>query len=77
MMSEIKDSADVVIDNVGGDGFPDMIDALKRGGRYATSGAIAGRCYVYLNEVADAMNLPSGWGVFQVNHYAIGGTGTP
>ena len=42
MMEEIKDSADVVIDNVGGDGFPDMIDAMKRGGRYATSGAISG-----------------------------------
>ena len=38
MMAKIKDSADVVIDNVGGEGFPDMIDALKRGGRYATSG---------------------------------------
>jgi NADPH:quinone reductase-like Zn-dependent oxidoreductase len=42
MMLQIKDSADVVIDNVGGDGFPDMIDAMKRGGRYATSGAISG-----------------------------------
>ena len=42
MMDEIKDTADVVIDNVGGDGFPDMIDAMKRGGRYATSGAISG-----------------------------------
>ena len=42
MMNEIKDSADVVIDNVGGSGFPDMIDALKRGGRYASSGAISG-----------------------------------
>jgi NADPH:quinone reductase-like Zn-dependent oxidoreductase len=42
MMLKIKDSADVVIDNVGGDGFPDMIDAMKRGGRYATSGAISG-----------------------------------
>ena len=42
MMAKIKDSADVVIDNVGGEGFPDMVDALKRGGRYATSGAISG-----------------------------------
>jgi NADPH:quinone reductase-like Zn-dependent oxidoreductase len=42
MMEKIKDSADVVIDNVGGDGFPDMIDAMKRGGRYTTSGAISG-----------------------------------
>ena len=42
MMETLKDSADVVIDNVGGTGFPDMVDALKRGGRYATSGAISG-----------------------------------
>ena len=42
MMATLKDSADVVIDNVGGEGFPDMVDALKRGGRYATSGAISG-----------------------------------
>lgn len=34
--------ADVVIDNVGGAGFPNMLKVLKRGGRYATSGAIAG-----------------------------------
>ena len=33
---------DVVIDNVGGVAFPAMVDALRRGGRYATSGAIAG-----------------------------------
>jgi NADPH:quinone reductase-like Zn-dependent oxidoreductase len=42
VVAEIKNSADVVIDNVGGDGFPDMIEAMKRGGRYATSGAISG-----------------------------------
>ena len=30
MMATLKDSADVVIDNVGGEGFPDMVDALKR-----------------------------------------------
>ena len=42
MMATLKDSADVVIDNVGGAGFPDMVEALKRGGRYATSGAISG-----------------------------------
>lgn len=35
-------SVDAVIDNVGGDDFPTMIKLLKRGGRYATSGAIAG-----------------------------------
>jgi NADPH:quinone reductase-like Zn-dependent oxidoreductase len=35
-------SIDVVIDNVAGDSFGQMIDVLKRGGRYASSGAIAG-----------------------------------
>ncbi len=33
---------DVVIDNVAGSGFGLMLKALKRGGRYVTSGAIAG-----------------------------------
>lgn len=35
-------SADVVIDNVGGPDFPYLMEILKRGGRYASSGAIAG-----------------------------------
>ncbi|MFT6045795.1 MAG: NADPH:quinone reductase-like Zn-dependent oxidoreductase [Arenicella sp.] len=35
-------SIDVVIDNVAGDSFGQMMDVLKRGGRYASSGAIAG-----------------------------------
>lgn len=35
-------SVDVVIDNVGGAGFSAMLKVLKRGGRLATSGAIAG-----------------------------------
>ena len=35
-------SVDVVIDNVGGAAFGKMLKALKRGGRYVTSGAIAG-----------------------------------
>jgi len=35
-------SVDVVVDNVGGDGFGQMIEVLKRGGRYASSGAIGG-----------------------------------
>jgi len=34
--------ADVAADVVGGDGFPFLIDTLRRGGRYVTSGAIAG-----------------------------------
>ncbi len=36
------DSFTVVLDVVGGDGFQSILDALKPGGRYATSGAIAG-----------------------------------
>lgn len=35
-------SVDVVFDNVAGEGFEDMLKVLKRGGRYASSGAIAG-----------------------------------
>jgi len=37
-----SESVDVVIDNVGGPGFPIMIDLLRRRGRYVSSGAIAG-----------------------------------
>jgi len=36
------ESIDVVIDNVAGAGFGAMQEVLKRGGRYASSGAIAG-----------------------------------
>lgn len=36
------DSIDAVIDLVGGPQWPELLDLLKRGGRYATSGAIAG-----------------------------------
>ncbi len=36
------DRVDVVADIVAGDYFPTLIDALDRGGRYTTSGAIAG-----------------------------------
>lgn len=36
------ESVDVVIDNVGGPGFGLMLQLLRRGGRYVTSGAIAG-----------------------------------
>ncbi len=35
-------SADVVIDNVAGPGFAGMLKVLKRGGRFVSSGAIAG-----------------------------------
>lgn len=37
-----ENSVDVVIDNVAGPGFPGMLNVLKRGGRYASSGAIGG-----------------------------------
>jgi NADPH:quinone reductase-like Zn-dependent oxidoreductase len=35
-------SVDVVIDLVAGDQWPSFLDVLRRGGRYATAGAIAG-----------------------------------
>jgi NADPH:quinone reductase-like Zn-dependent oxidoreductase len=37
-----QSSVDVVIDNVAGAGFEPLLKLLKRGGRYASSGAIAG-----------------------------------
>ncbi len=37
-----KESLDVVIDVAGGPQWPALLDLLKRGGRYAVSGAIAG-----------------------------------
>jgi NADPH:quinone reductase-like Zn-dependent oxidoreductase len=37
-----EESVDVVIDNVAGPAFGNMLKMLKRGGRYASSGAIAG-----------------------------------
>jgi len=36
------ESVDVVVDNVAGDGFGAMLGVLRRGGRYASSGAIGG-----------------------------------
>ena len=36
------DSVDVVIDIAAGPGFPELPEVLKRGGRYAVAGAIAG-----------------------------------
>jgi len=41
-VAELTHTVDVVVDNVGGDAFPDLINTLERGGRYVTSGAIAG-----------------------------------
>lgn len=37
-----RESMDAVIDLVAGPRWPDLLDILKRGGRYATAGAIAG-----------------------------------
>ncbi|KAH6612073.1 hypothetical protein C7974DRAFT_90820 [Boeremia exigua] len=37
-----RSSVDIVLDVVGGASFPELLDALKRGGRYATAGAISG-----------------------------------
>jgi len=37
-----KDSVDVVIDLVGGAQWPELLDVLRPGGRYAVSGAIGG-----------------------------------
>lgn len=43
LIAEIgEESVDVVIDNVGGSHFEGELKALKRGGRYASSGAIGG-----------------------------------
>lgn len=38
----VGDGVDVVVDNVAGPGFAQMLKVLKRGGRYTSSGAIAG-----------------------------------
>lgn len=37
-----RDSIDVVVDLVAGKSWPHLLDVLRRGGRYATAGAIAG-----------------------------------
>ncbi len=37
-----SECVDVVVDNVAGPGFPAMLKLLRRGGRYVSSGAIAG-----------------------------------
>ena len=50
-------SYDIVIDLVGGPAFPALLDALRPGGRYAVSGAIAGPIVeadlrtIYLNDL--------------------------
>jgi len=37
-----RESVDAVVDVVGGAGFGELLDVLRRGGRYATAGAIGG-----------------------------------
>jgi NADPH:quinone reductase-like Zn-dependent oxidoreductase len=37
-----RQSVDIVVDVVGGEQFPALLDVLRRGGRYAVAGAIAG-----------------------------------
>src|SRR5690606_18457130 len=37
-----RESVDVVLDLVGGPGWPQLLDVMRRGGRYVISGAIAG-----------------------------------
>lgn len=37
-----KESAEVALDVTAGPGFPSLLDVLKKGGRYAVAGAIAG-----------------------------------
>jgi NADPH:quinone reductase-like Zn-dependent oxidoreductase len=37
-----ESSVDVIVDNVAGPGFEPLLKLLSRGGRYASSGAIAG-----------------------------------
>jgi NADPH:quinone reductase-like Zn-dependent oxidoreductase len=37
-----RESVDAIIDAVGGDAFPALLELLRRGGRYAAAGAIAG-----------------------------------
>lgn len=52
-----KGSVSVAIDVVGGEGWPGVIEAITPGGRYATSGAIAGPIVeadlrtIYLNDI--------------------------
>lgn len=37
-----EDAFDLIVDNVAGDDFPTLLKSIKRGGRYTSSGAIAG-----------------------------------
>ena len=42
MASLKEEKVDVLVDNVGGEGFVELFETLRRSGRYVTSGAIGG-----------------------------------
>lgn len=42
LATAVPEPVDVVADVVGGPGFPSLLNLMRRGGRYVTSGAIAG-----------------------------------
>jgi NADPH:quinone reductase-like Zn-dependent oxidoreductase len=57
IIDDLGGTVDVVVDNVGGPAFAGLLGALRRGGRYVTSGAIAGphvtfdKRTLYLNDL--------------------------
>jgi len=57
IVGSLDGKVDVVVDNVGGPAFAGLLGALRRGGRYVTSGAIAGplvsfdKRTLYLNDL--------------------------
>ncbi len=65
-----RETVDVVIDVVGGRQFPRLLDVLRRGGRYAVAGAIAGPIVeldlrtVYLKDLSLLGGTILGQGVF-------------
>jgi NADPH:quinone reductase-like Zn-dependent oxidoreductase len=81
LIARFGDSAfDLVIDVVGGAGFPAMLRLLRPGGRYATAGAIAGPLVeldlrtLYLKDLSLFGATVLGEGVFAelVGHIAAG-----
>jgi NADPH:quinone reductase-like Zn-dependent oxidoreductase len=57
VVDHLDDEVDVVVDNVGGPAFAALLGTLRRGGRYVSSGAIAGplvsfdKRVLYLNDL--------------------------
>jgi NADPH:quinone reductase-like Zn-dependent oxidoreductase len=57
LLDDLDDKVDVVVDNVGGPAFAALLATLRRGGRYVSSGAIAGplvtfdKRTLYLNDL--------------------------